>query len=434
MVLLGIGLLLRVGVSVWTDSFNRFLADDLLYLQQAEKWRQTGVLETGPLERPPGYFGFLYLTSFFTGLGPTWHIVSKILQSIAGAAAAIPIYALADRVAGRRAAWIATAFYAFDPTMIAYAAMLWPETLYTLLTAIVFWRTSLLEPGQIARPVVLGLLTGLAMLLKPAIGAFTVMLAFSWLLRFGWGGAIRLSLIFATATAIVLAPWVIRNQLRYGPEILLENEAPYNLWMGSHQGEPQEVFDTWHSLPDPLTRARVAGEMGWKGIVEHPGDYARRSVVRGLNLWGLEWFVTRNLALEAWGKISVTSFLRWFWLIQLAYVALLLAAATGLRETWRDSHMKLLLSWALCFTVLAAGLVATTRFRMPFHALMAISAGVGVAGVIERKLRSIDLVPVAIAIGVLVFSFQRPLFELITSGDLTNLVQLNRSRWVFFWY
>ncbi len=432
--LLAAGLLIRVVVSVWTDSFNRFLADDLLYLQQAEEWRETGVLETGALERPPGYFAFLYLTSFLTGTGSAWHVTSKVLQSIAGAAAAIPIFALADRVGGRRAARIATAFYVFDPTMIAYSAMLWPETLYTLLTAIVFWRTTLLAPDQIARPIILGVLTGLAMLLKPAIGAFTVMLAFSWLLRFGWAGAIRLSLLFGAATALVLAPWVVRNQLRYGPEILLENEAPYNLWMGSHWGEPSEVFDTWHSLPDPITRARVASEMGWKGIREHPGDYARRSVVRGLNLWGLEWFVTRNLSLAAWGTLDVSTFLRWFWLVQLSYIALLLAAAAGLRETWRDSHMKLLLSWTLFFTVLVAGLVATTRFRMPFHVILAILAGVGVSGALHRRLRLVDLIPVAAAVAIVAFSFQRPLFELITSGDLTDLAQLNRSRWVFFWY
>ncbi len=432
--LLAVGLLLRIVASVWTDSFNRFLADDLLYLQQTEQWRDTGVLETGPLERPPGYFTFLYLTSFLTGTGPAWHLLSKVLQSVAGAAATIPIFALADRAAGRQAARIAAAFYVFDPTMIGYCAMLWPETLYTLLTAIVFWRTSLLGPGQVARPIVLGVLTGLAMLLKPAIGAFTVMLALSWLWRFGWGGAIRLALIFATATALVLAPWVIRNQLRYGPEILLENEAPYNLWMGSHWGEPQEVFDTWHGLPDPLTRARVASEMGWKGIRDHPADYARRSIVRGLNLWGLEWFITRNLSLEAWGKLDVATFLRWFWVIQLAYIALLLAAAAGLRETWHDSHMKLLLSWMLFFTALVAGLVATTRFRMPFHPILAILAGVGIARGIQRRLQLRDLVPLGLATAVLVFSFQRPLFELITSSELTDLAQLNRSRWVFFWY
>ena len=153
-----------------------------------------------------------------------------------------------------------------------------------------------------------------------------------------------------------------------------------------------------------------------------------------MNLWGLEWFITRNLALDAWGKLDVSTFLRWFWTVQLGYVALLLAAAAGLRETWRDSHMRLLLSWTLFFTVLVAGLVATTRFRMPFHAILAVLAGVGVARGAQGKLRAIDLVPVGLAVGVMMLSFQRPLFELITSGGLTDLAQLNRSRWVFFWY
>lgn len=428
------GLALRVVFAVWTDSFNRFLADDLLYLQKAEEWRQTGVLETGALERPPGYFGFLYLLSFPTGTGSTWHVCAKVIQAIAGAAAAVPIYALGDRVAGRTAGRIATGLYAFDPTMIAYCGMLWPETLYTLLTMIVFWRTALLEPGQIARPITLGVLTGLAMLLKPAIGAFTVLLAISWLFRFGWGGAIRLALVFATATALVLAPWVVRNQLRYGPSVLLENEGAYNLWMSSHPGEPREVFDMWHRLPDPVARARVGTERGWKGIVDDPTEWLRRSAVRGLNLWGLEWFITRNLALDAWGKIQVSTFLGWFWVLQLAYVPLLLAAAAGLRESWRDPHMKLLLSWMLVFTAVVAGLVATTRFRMPLHGLLAVLGGVGLTALAKRRLRLADGVAIAAAVGLLVLSFQRPLFQRITSGELTHVSQLDDSRWIFFWY
>ena len=45
------------------------------------------------------------------------------------------------------------------------------------------------EPAAIARPLALGALTGTAMLLKPAIGVFTILLAISWLRRFGWSEA-----------------------------------------------------------------------------------------------------------------------------------------------------------------------------------------------------------------------------------------------------
>lgn len=432
--LLAVGLLVRVAFSLGSDSFDRLIADDRLYIQQARAWRETGVLETGPLERPPAYFAFLYFTSLFTGTGAGWQETSKLFQAIVGASVAIPIYALTRRIASQNAARMATIFFVFDPTMIAFSAMLWPETLYTTVTAFVFWRTSLIERGQFVRPVVLGALTGVAMLLKPVIGVFAALLAISWVRRFGWSQAIRLAVVFGVTTAVVIAPWVVRNQLRYGPAILLENEAPYNLWMGSHPGEPHEVYRGWNRLPDPVTRSRVATERSLAAIAEDPGEYVRRSAVRALNLWGLEWFVTRNLALEAWGNVSIETFERWFWGIQLAWIALLLCAAAGLRTTWCDSHMKLLLSWMAVFTLIAAGTVATTRFRMPFHALLAILAGVGVATGIRGKFRAVDLLPVALGIAVLVFSFHRPLFEFIASGNLTDVSQLRVPRWVFFWY
>ena len=433
-ILLASGLLLRVGFSMWSDGAGPLIADDQLYVDRAQAWRETGVLETGPLERPPLYFAFLTLASFVTGTGPGWLEFSKLLQSVVGASVALPVYGLAHHVGGRTAARIATAFFAFDPTLIAFSAMLWPETLFTAAATFVFWLTLRIERGAIARPLALGALTGTAMLLKPAIGVFTVLLAISWLRRFGWSEALRLAVVFGLATAVVIAPWVVRNQLRYGPEILLENEGPYNLWMGTHLGEPSEVYREWKRLPDPVARSRVAMDRSVEAIVSDPGEYLQRSGVRALNLWGLEWFVTRNLALEAWGPVDAAAFQRGFWGIQAAWIALLVCAALGLRTAWRDAHMRLLLSWLVVFSVLVAGMVATTRFRMPFHALLAVLAGLGVASGVGKKLRAVDLLPVALAVGLLAFSFHRPLFELIVSGRLTDVSQLRVPRWIFFWY
>ncbi len=433
-ILLASGLLLRVVFSLWSDGPGVLVADDRLYVDRAQAWRETGVLETGPLERPPLYFAYLYAISFVTGTGPGWLEFSKLLQAVIGASVALPVYGLAHHVGGRTAARIATAFFAFDPTLVAFSAMLWPETLFTAAATFVFWLTLRIDRGAIALPLGLGALTGAAMLLKPAIGVFTVLLALSWLKRFGLREALRLAVVFGLATAVVIAPWVVRNQLRYGPEILLENEGPYNLWMGAHPGEPSEVYREWKRLPDALTRSRVATEKSLDAIAADPGEYLERSGVRALNLWGLEWFVTRNLALEAWGPVDVQGFQRGFWTIQLAWIALLLCAALGLRTAWRDAHMKLLLSWLVVFSVLVAGMVATTRFRMPFHALLAVLAGLGIAAGADKKLRVADLLPVALAVGLLAFSFHRPLFELIVSGRLTDVSQLRVPRWIFFWY
>lgn len=428
------GLLLRIGFSLWSDASGQLIADDRLYVERAQAWRDTGTLETGPLERPPLYFAFLYLTSWVTGTGAGWLELSKILQAGVGACVAAPVYAIARHVSGQTAARIATAFFVIDPTMIAFSAMLWPETLFMAATTFVFWWLLRIERGSIALPLGLGAITGIAMLLKPAIGVFTILLAIFWLWRFGWGEALRLAVVFGLATALLIGPWVARNQIRYGPEILLENEGPYNLWMGTHPGEPFEVYRNWNRLPDPATRSRVALDKSLDAIAADPGEYLRRSGVRALNVWGLEWFVTRNLALEAWGPIDAATFERWFWAIQLGWIALLVCAALGLRLSWRDPNMRLLLCWMAAFTVMVAAMVGTTRFRMPFHALLAVLAGVGISAGVRGKLRTVDLVPAALAASVLAFSFYRPLFAFIASGRLTDISQLRVPRWIFFWY
>jgi len=55
---------------------------------------------------------------------------------------------------------------------------------------------------------------------------------------------------------------VIRNQLRYGPEIVFENQGSYNLWAGNARESVGEVTAEWNALPDPVTRSRVGMERG----------------------------------------------------------------------------------------------------------------------------------------------------------------------------
>jgi 4-amino-4-deoxy-L-arabinose transferase-like glycosyltransferase len=428
-----VGLALRVGVVLLAEPAARMIADDASYVQQTQLWLESGALDTGAFVRPPLYFAFLYAMSWIT-TPATWLIASKLVQCLAAAATALPVYALAARAGGRRAARIAAGFVLLDPTLIAYAAMLWPETLFTLLVALVFSEAARLLPEQTARPLALGTLTGAAMLLKPVFGLCTLLFAASWLLRFGWQRAFRLALVFATAAAIVLSPWVARNLALYGPEILLENQGPYNLWMSSHPGEPYEVFRGWHDLEDPVTRSRVAAAKGIAEIKAAPGEFLRRSAVRAMNLWGLEYFVVRNLTVGSWGEIGRARFLFWFWLIEVSYAVLLLSAATGLRGAWHEPHLRLLLIWAAVFTVVAGLLTGTTRFRVPFHVLLAVAAGVGWQRALARKLRPRDLAPLAVAALLLLFSFSRPLFATIASGSFATVEELRRSSWFYFQY
>lgn len=429
------GLALRAGLAlvVAPDLVPR--GDEGTYLEQAHLLRSTAVLETGHFVRPPVYFAFLAaLGAAADALGLELRALTGVVQSVLGTLTAIPVYRSARRLAGPRAARIAVAFLMLDPTLVAYAHLLWPETLFGLLAAIVFDGIAGLETKPPWRIGALGLVTGLALLVKPVLGLFTLLLALHWVRRLGWLRALRLALVFGGAAALVVTPWVVRNQLRYGPSILIENQGPYNLWIGNGPAPARQILEAWRALPDPVTRSRTGVERGTRAIAADPGGFVARGALRTLNLWGLEFFVVRYAVFGGYGPIAPATLLAIFWIVQLGWAAVWLAAAAGLPRASRDPTFRLLLVYAAVFSVLVFALVGTTRFRVPFALPLCVAAGLGVARALARGLRRPEWIAVAIAAAVLGLSATRPVFRTIAAGDWTQVTELRDDGWRFFRY
>jgi 4-amino-4-deoxy-L-arabinose transferase-like glycosyltransferase len=409
--------------------------DEPNYLSRALHLYRQGVLDTGDFVRPPLYFALLAgLHALSAPFDWRLALVARLAQALAGAAAAVPVYRCARRLSGARAARLAAACLLFDPTLVAYTHLLWPETFFLLLVAVVFDGVAGLERRPPWRACALGAVTGLALLLKPAFGLFTLLLAAFWLWRLGLRGALRLTLLFGGAAALVVAPWVVRNQLRYGPAILLENQAPYNLWIGNDPAPPLQILQEWQALPDPVTRSRVANERGRAAIAADPAGFVRHSAVRALNLWGLEFFVLRHAVIGGYGELGRADLLRVFWLLQLSTLLLFVAAALGLRRALRDESLRLLAVYAAVFTLVVSALVTTTRFRVPFAFLLCVSAGLGLDALFARRLAWRDAAAAACALCVLSLSATRPLFRTLGSGDFEQVEELRRVDWTFFRY
>jgi hypothetical protein len=432
--LVAAGLLLRVGATLWLDASMPPRGDEQDYLREAAAFRESGVLETGPDVRPPLYFlliaGFDVLAE---ALGLRVSLLAKLAQCLAGAATALFVYRSARRFAGVRCARFATGFLMFDPTLIGYTHILWPETFLLLLVSVVFDAIAGLESAGRRRQALVGMVIGLALLLKPAVGIFTLVLAASWLFRLGPLRAAQLVLVVGGVAACVIAPWVIRNQLRYGPAVLLENQGPYNLWMGNDPSPPLEILREWHSLT-PTEQSRVGVERGLDAIAGDPRAFAVNFVHRALNLWGLEYFVIRHATIGGYGPIDRSTLLMLFWLVQAAYAVQLVAAALGLRTTTREPTLRLLSVYAALSTAVVASLVVTTRWRVPFAFLIAIAAGTGIDLLLSRRLRRTDLAAALAALGVLTFSLTRPLFTTIATGNFERVSELDRWSWRFFRY
>ncbi len=417
------------------DPHMHFRGDEHIYIRHAVELLETGRLETGWFVRPPLYFVFMATTHFLSDVLPvSWTLLAKWLQCIASVATAIPVYLGARRIAGTRAARYAAAFLLFDPTLIGYTHLLWPETLFTLLVAIVFDGVADLDQRSAARSLFLGAMTGLAMLLKPVFGLFALLWAGSWLIGLGWSRALRQVLLVGGAAALVISPWVIRNQLQYGPSILLENQGPFNLWIGNSKEPPKEVLSEWRHLGDPVYRSEVAMDRGIEAISEDPAGFAENYFSRMLNLWGLEFFVFRHVLMGGYGMYPRWQLQATFWSLQIGWALSLLAACAGLGYASRDPTIRLVLLYAASFTVIVAALVGTTRFRVPLAYLIAILAGVGLDRALARRLTWRSMAAVALATALLCVSAAKPLFWKVITDDFVDPRDLDSTDWIYFRY
>lgn len=424
---------LRVVLAILLDGEMKPIADEALYLTGAKGWLENGTLETGAFVRPPLYFLFLALVGAVTGDGTTV-LAAKLVQCIASCATALPVYRSALRIGGLRAARLAVALLLFDPTLISFSHLLWPETLFLLGVAIVFDGITGLDPSQVRRAIALGAVTGMAMLLKPVFGLFTLVLAASWLRRLGWVRAIHLIAIFGGAAALLISPWVLRNQLRYGGTILLENQGAYNLWSGNAAESPDQVLEQWWEIQDPRERNRVAAERGIDAIRSDPSRFAKSYVRRVANFFGFEYFAVRHFIMRGYPEVSRATLLVCFWLIQAGWVLALLSAALGLGPVLRDPTLRGVVLYGVLFVALVSAMVVTTRFRVPFTFVTAVAGGVGLDRLLSKRIGWRSGVLAIVAISLLALSASRPVFRPLFTGDFETRKELLDRQWIYFRY
>jgi 4-amino-4-deoxy-L-arabinose transferase-like glycosyltransferase len=406
-----------------------------MYSQRAALWRATDQLDAGAFVRPPLYFAVVAAVQAVAAeLSLSWTLLLRLLQSVVGAALAFPVYRTARRVAGVRAARIAVGIAVLDPTLIAYAHLLWPATLYTLIAAVVFDAILDLERGHLWHQALIGVLIGAALLLKPVFGLFALLLALFWLVRLPVAEAAKLAAVVGGAAALVIAPWVARNMSRYGPAILIENQAPYNLWVGNADIPAPHVLKRWVALGDPVERSRAGLRNGFVAISDDPKGFATRSGVRALNLWGFEFFIVRHFIMGGYAGTTKTTFVGLFWAIQCLWFATLVLTGAGLARAWRDPPLRLLWIFAFIFTVIVSAMTTTTRFRVPFALPVAVTAALGVQALCTREGRRVALAGLAAALLLLTVSVSKPSFRKIAAARYDSPRELSNPDWYWFRY
>ena len=221
---------------------NAPVIDELSYVQWGARIADGDWLGNEVFFQEPLYPYFIGLS--FKLLGPDLHRL-RLVQCLLGGLTALLVWAIANKLFGRRAAWIAAAAFAvFPPAMLLPSLFLKPN----LFLPIFALFTVLLIDGRSSRKrwVLIGALGGLGALLR---GNLLILLPcfFLWpflrarLERKPWGQAAGHSGLFAAGVALVLMPVFLRNWVVGDQFALTTSGAGTNVYGGNNKDNPYGI-------------------------------------------------------------------------------------------------------------------------------------------------------------------------------------------------
>jgi 4-amino-4-deoxy-L-arabinose transferase-like glycosyltransferase len=354
------------------------------------------------LLRTPGYPAFL--AAIFAIFGPRSApvILVQIVISVATVAA---LFLVTEKVLSRKAALIASAALAVDPTSIIHTSYLQPEILFTavFLAASFVWFSALQGHSlrkSLAKAGLSGLLFGLATLVRPIALYIPVLLVpLSWIfLKTAWRRRMLFAGIFLLAFLIPSGGWMAHNAAATGVPVLSTIEAAHLLYyraagavIEEKGGSLDKTALELEAMAVKRTKpnmnaaqvAQVESSLAVEIIAAHPVG-ALKTVVKGSVrmlfgpgqkslLWllvGREGRLARVPAL----LLLVTQFL--------ILGAVLLGAAGGTWSLLRERNYLLLaptLGVIAYLFLSSASPGSYARFRVPVSPYLSLLAGIGYA-------------------------------------------------------
>jgi 4-amino-4-deoxy-L-arabinose transferase-like glycosyltransferase len=345
----------------------------------------SGLIET---IRTPGYPLLLALFGART-------LPVIIFQHLVNAGLAVGIYLFVLYRYDRRPALIASLLFSLDVPTIHYANKLLTETVFTALLYVVF-VLALQRP----RPILIGLLTGVLVLIRPIALFYCVALAFYFLLR---RVPKRQMLIFVAMSLVLPGAWALRNRVRVGVftissigdfnllgyraagALAIEDEGDFRKAIADEeQALTDEADDAMQAelhvqdandLPDAV-RGRYYAKYAWRVIREHPASFVQLTI-RGflVNLFASDWDAIWSVSPLSPDILELG--------LGAIPIVLFVLSLIGTIFLWRhDRSMALLIALTVVYFIgISAGGESDARFRVPVVPQLAIAAAMGVEAV-----------------------------------------------------
>ena len=344
----------------------------------------------------------LLLSVVFLLLGPGLPTI-YVLQQCLSIGTAVAIATRGRKLLGDRAALVAATLFAFHHPLIYFASRLQGETLAILfLVWAVVDRMDADEDGKWHIP----FLMGLATLARPNLLLVALLWIVADLIRRRW----RRAILFAAIFAMTLAPVAMRNYIVSGHLVPVSANGGLTLQHGNGPG----AVGRYTAIPGMsadvnLQRSdatRVASLRSGKALddVEADGWWGRQAVATRLAdpIGSMELFARRilltttdyEIGLESWPSLDPVP-ARWvirgagFVGVAVIPFALLLGLSISVLLDKEYRRRLTVDFWIALFACLLTPLIfyVSSRYRLPFSALLCLSAGVGIQRLRELRWR-----------------------------------------------
>ncbi|GAB4146128.1 MAG: glycosyltransferase family 39 protein [Planctomycetaceae bacterium] len=321
-----------------------------------------------------------------------------------------------------RIAFLAAGLVAVDPLLLRYTAFAMTETLFTFLLMLFLILQTTDSAGKmvgIRRQFLSGIVFGLCALCRPTIWAFGGLMMLVWgvqqvLRRVKTGplendvplvtGRFQNVLAFTAGLLLIVAPWGIRNQLRFQKPIITTTHGGYTLLLGNNPVFYREVVEkSWGTVwqresllnwqenlaqdmknhPEECANEAACDRWLYRRAFGHiksqPGMFLRACLLRFLRFWNIVPLQSDDHTVPGWMRWSVGTF----------YGLEVLLLFIGVSRVQGDVVRKLqiLVVLLVSFTSVHLFYWSNTRMRAPLIPAIAILAAWGVEWLFNHSLR-----------------------------------------------
>lgn len=293
-IVIATALVVRVLVVVWAARRFPPTADGTFYHRIAGRiaeghgytWLWPDGVVTYAGHYPVGYPALVGFGYWLVGAHPA---VAMTLNALIGSLAALAVYRLSLRATTPRLALLAGLVVALHPGLVAYTPALMSEGVTAALVTCAAWITGRVRDVSIDAPrttwkwlVALGLVVGLATLVRPQSIVFAPLFALigvsPWMQSGSWKRALLAASVATIAAFVLIAPWAARNCARMGKCALVSYNGGWNLLIGADA----ESTGAWSPIKVPVECREVWDEAGKdecfgraavRYIARNPGDW-----------------------------------------------------------------------------------------------------------------------------------------------------------------